>query len=198
MTNDTIPIPITQTPKYEIMPTGLAIRDPLTFDEWLDCGHVLWRIKQSMQWCIGDWLVYGERQYGEMYAQALDETGYRYGSLRNMLYVAGKIELSRRRDNLSWSHHYEIASLEDSDQDRIITEAIEQEWSVKESRQQIRKEPLLLDIYDKQYTDLATAIARIRSGIWNRDWGKVREGLTMLDDILAGMRVNEVQIEERD
>jgi len=132
MTDDTIPI--TLSPKYEIMPTGLAIREPLTFAEWLDCGHVLWRIKQSVQWCIGDWVLYGERQYGEMYAQALEDTHYQYGSLRNLVSLAGKIELSRRHDNLSWSHHSAVAALEVGEQDRMLDEAEANGWTREELR----------------------------------------------------------------
>jgi hypothetical protein len=43
--------------------------------------------------------------YGEMYSQALDATDYEDGSLRNAKYVADRIEICRRRQNLSWSHH---------------------------------------------------------------------------------------------
>jgi len=58
-------------------------------------------------WWIGDWLAFGERKYGEMYEKALEVTEKDYGVLRNAVSVAGKIEMSRRRDNLSWGHHRE-------------------------------------------------------------------------------------------
>jgi len=63
-----------------------------------------------MQWWLGDWLNYGERQYGEMYSQAIEEVNLDYGTLRNFKYVSSRIELSRRRDKLSWFHHREVAA----------------------------------------------------------------------------------------
>ena len=48
-----------------------------------------------------DWLAFGERKYGEMYKQALELLDKDYGVLRNAVYVSGKVELSRRHDNLS-------------------------------------------------------------------------------------------------
>ena len=56
---------------------------------------------KSTLWWIGDWLNEGEQQYGEMYAQALDATELEYGTLRTAKWICGRIELSRRRDNLS-------------------------------------------------------------------------------------------------
>ena len=46
-------------------------------------------------------------------ATAKDTFGrdYAFGTLMNYGYVAGRVETSRRREVLSWSHHYEIAKL---------------------------------------------------------------------------------------
>ena len=80
-----------------------------TFEVW---GAVLGRLTdaaQSVQWWIGDALNFGERRYGEVYTQAIDATGLGYDALRQMKWVAGQYELSTRVDNLSWSHHREVA-----------------------------------------------------------------------------------------
>ena len=61
------------------------------------------------------------RKYGEKYSQALELGDYERGTLRNAAWVAGHIEMSRRRDNLSWSHHNEVADLEPEDQDREMS-----------------------------------------------------------------------------
>ncbi len=52
-----------------------------------------------------------ERSYGEMYAQAVDATGYENGTLRTAKWVAGAYELSLRKDNLSFKHHRIVAAL---------------------------------------------------------------------------------------
>lgn len=44
-------------------------------------------------------------------AVALDQTEYEYQTLKIAKYVAGKFQLFRRRNNLSWSHHVEVAAL---------------------------------------------------------------------------------------
>lgn len=35
-------------------------------------------IEGAVQWWVGDWLNFGERKYGEKYAQGMDATGYAY------------------------------------------------------------------------------------------------------------------------
>ena len=72
---------------------------------------------------IGDWLVYGEHTYGEMYAQALDATGFSYGTLANQVYVAQRFDFSRRRENLSFSHHQEVAALPPEEADELLDRA---------------------------------------------------------------------------
>ncbi len=67
------------------------------------------KISRQM-WAIGDWLNYGERRYGEMYAQAVDATGYENGTLRDAKWVSGAYELSIRIYNLSFAHHRIVCS----------------------------------------------------------------------------------------
>ena len=74
-------------------------------------------VQKHRMWWWGDWLRFGERKYGEMYSQAIDHSKLDYQTLANSTYVSGAVEFSRRRENLSWSHHKEIASLEPEDQD---------------------------------------------------------------------------------
>lgn len=61
--------------------------------------------------------------YGETYAQAIEATGYEEQSLRNAKFVAASVEFSRRRENLSWSHHAEVASFDADEQTRWLDEA---------------------------------------------------------------------------
>jgi hypothetical protein len=77
---------------------------------------VLGEIGRACQWWIGDWLNYGERAYGEKYAQGMAATGYELQTLTNMAWVAARVEISRRREILSWSHHAEVAALESDEQ----------------------------------------------------------------------------------
>jgi hypothetical protein len=44
---------------------GLLLRPGMDFAEWESLGHTLGRMEKAVQWWIGDWLNYGEREYGE-------------------------------------------------------------------------------------------------------------------------------------
>jgi hypothetical protein len=114
--------------------SGLALRPGLEYGEWAAVWNTLGRIERAHRWWIGDWLNYGEREYGQVYEEALPMTGLDYKSLRNCKWVSGQIELSRRRDNLSWGHHAEVASLEPDEQDHWLGRAEDNHWSQKELR----------------------------------------------------------------
>lgn len=53
----------------------------------------------------GDWLAYGEGrgEWGEMYAQAHDQTRMSYTTLRQEYYVSDRVPISSRVNTLSWS-----------------------------------------------------------------------------------------------
>jgi N6-adenosine-specific RNA methylase IME4 len=123
-----------------LTPTGMILDAGLDFAAWRTVGAQLARIHGAMLWWIGDWLLYGERAYGEKYAEALEATPYEYGTLRNAKVVAEAIALSRRRDNLTWAHHQEVAPLEPADQDRWLdwTSAIHPPHTVQDLRKAIR------------------------------------------------------------
>lgn len=102
---------------------GLTLPEGMSFDEWTAVGATLGRITRSLTFWIGDWLRYGERVYGEKYAQAMEVTGYDYGTLANAAYVAGQVEFSRRRENLSFGHHQAVAALAPAQQDYWLAAA---------------------------------------------------------------------------
>lgn len=91
-----------------------------------------------MAWWIGDWLLYGNKRYGERYARAARITGYDVQSLMNMVWVASSFEPARRRDALSWSHRAEVAALTPEEQDDWLTRAEAQRMFVRCLRTEIR------------------------------------------------------------
>lgn len=90
------------------------------------------------QWLLGDWIRYGTARWGEKYTEAARITDYDVQSLRNIAYVAGKVEASRRRDNLAWSHHAEVCALEPEEQDRWLDLAASERMSVADLRIELR------------------------------------------------------------
>jgi len=124
------------------MSLGLVVAGSPSITEWLQVGKALKKAQGAVQWWIGDWLNYGERAYGEMYAQALEETDYTYTYLRNLKYVAGQIALSHRCDSLSWRHHLLVAPLPSDEQRYWLQCALNgggKPWSVATLRAAIRE-----------------------------------------------------------
>ena len=95
----------------EVTTISLVLPETLSFEDWDAIGKRLSQVASGVQWWIGDWLNYGERRYGEMYSQAEAITERENQLLRNYKYVSANVELSSREDNLSWTHHREVAAL---------------------------------------------------------------------------------------
>jgi len=90
--------------------------------EWIRAGVVLRKLEQGIGWWLGDWYGFGERRYGKRKAivNAPDWQGPNYQTCRNTLVVCAAFELSRRRYNLSFKHHAEVASLAPADADELL------------------------------------------------------------------------------
>lgn len=134
MTNKSLTI----NEQFNFSLTGLQIKEQPTFNEWQEAGKHLKYVESAINWWLGDWLNYGELYWDEMYTQALDETDYKEGTLKNIKSVAGKIEFTRRRGNLSYSHHVEIASLEPALQTKLLDLAETEGLTVRELRQKVK------------------------------------------------------------
>lgn len=103
-----------------------AIGEP-TFEQWQKCGDWIKRANGSVHFWLGDWLNFGERKWGEQYSQVIEDTDFDYQTLRNDKWVAGKVDLSRRRDNLSFEHHKEVADLAPEEQEELLDMAEKQD-----------------------------------------------------------------------
>jgi len=133
---------------------GLMIQEGTSYNDWEKIGSALAQIKDAHQFWIGDWILFGENRYGEQYAQALEVTSLGYQTLRDCKWVANQVELSRRRDNLSWSHHAEVAGLEPKQQDKWLNKAEKDKLSTKQLREAIKGSKTLENITEQDGTDL--------------------------------------------
>jgi hypothetical protein len=117
---------------------GLVFPARLPFEAWLGVGAQLAAASSSAAWCLGDWLVYGQAAFAGRYRDAVERTGLDYQTLRNYAWVAGRFELSRRRDSLSFGHHAEVAALPAPEQDFWLRKAEEFGWPVMRLRREVR------------------------------------------------------------
>lgn len=125
----------------QVLATRVGLRFPavLSFGEWERAGTKLARISDSSTWCLGDWLIYGQDKYSDRYQQAIAAAGLDYQTLRNYAWIARRYEWTRRRAELSFQHHAEVAALPDAEQDLWLDRAVEHRWSRNELRRQLRQ-----------------------------------------------------------
>lgn len=122
----------------KISPISWSPNHELNAHEWAAAGHRIGIVGRSIQWLLGDWIAYGNAKFGERYARAAKITGYDTQTLMNMVYVATRFPISRRREKLSWSHHETLASLEPEAQDKWLDEASRHRWAVSDLRMMLR------------------------------------------------------------
>lgn len=106
--------------------------------EWLVTGRRLGGISRCNQWWLGDWVRYGNEKWGEKYTHAAKITGYDPRSLANMASVSAAFHSSRRRDDLTWSHHVAVAALPEEEQEQWLDRAGEENLSVADLRTELR------------------------------------------------------------
>lgn len=124
--------------RTSLVSVGWSPEREIDVRDWVRAGQRLGAMTRCSQWWIGDWVRYGNGRWGEKYKEASKITGYDVQSLRNMVYVAGRVEVSRRRYKLTWSHHAEVSSLDRAEQDRWLELAEAERMSVADLRIELR------------------------------------------------------------
>ena len=117
---------------------GLKLPNSLTYDAWENTGKRISEVVDSSAWCLGDWIIYGQHRYTDRYRRAIEAAGLDYQTIRNYAWVARSFELSRRRDDLSFQHHAEVAALSQPEQDYWLNQAAKHGWSRNKLRQHVR------------------------------------------------------------
>jgi hypothetical protein len=120
-----------------IVSDGLEMQEGLDFCAWHQVGTWLVAISNASTWCLGDWLVYGERAFGDRYRAGLTSTGLSYQTLRNYAWVARQFPHVRRRPELSFQHHAEVAALAEPEQELWLQRAERLRWSRNELRREL-------------------------------------------------------------
>ena len=131
--DNSLDVPVKMTSVSLSLPPGI------TYDEWAAVGVRIQRTHRSILFWAGDWLLHGQRAFGERFAQAIEVTGHSAQTLMNGLWVCERIEPSRRREKLSFTHHAEVAALSPSDQEIFLSRAVDEGLSTRELRLAVRE-----------------------------------------------------------
>jgi len=121
-------------PPYQLTETGLVISGPLSYEEWLGLGHKLYTFYNSARWALGDWLAYGERVWGETYAQAEELTQLSYSTLTKLASVAKAYPAEARKWKLSVSHYMVAQPLPANDRTALLSQAESERLTREEMR----------------------------------------------------------------
>ncbi len=170
----------------KLTPISLNLPKKMDFDEWERAGKILGMFGNASGWYIGDWLNYGEHQYGEKYAQAAELTGYEPSTLQGFMYVSARVPIVNRRATLSFAHHREVSPLEPEEQKKWLDLADLNKWSRGELRAKMKGEE----------STVATESREVYFRFileWDKDPGEVvKEAVTELCDVYSG-RVLKIQ-----
>jgi len=133
---------------FKLTSTGLSIEGNPTFEEFDQLGQYLRRVHTGYQWWWGDWLIYGEGQYGERFSQALEATDWEESTLRQYAWVAKNVAKENRLDGVAFGHYVNgLASLKPADQkvwaERIVAENLTQGQFVAKLKSEGSKETAL-------------------------------------------------------
>lgn len=95
-----------------LTPTGLTLTDPdLPIGQAEAIGTLLGSMHKSVQFAIGDWLIFVEDVYPEQWSQMSELLGLSEDKRREYRRVAVRVPKSVRRANVDWSQHRAIAPL---------------------------------------------------------------------------------------
>lgn len=125
---------------FSLTRTGMMVApgvDP-TFQEWEAATQWTARVVEASPWWRAALLVYGEQRFGEMYAQAVEATGLAVGTLMNEVYVFNRVDASRRRENVPFAMHQEVAPLEPAEQEYWLQKVEEDGLTREQLRAQLR------------------------------------------------------------
>jgi len=139
-------------PGVRFTKTGLEITDAsLQIDTWLRIGRMLGHVHRTINWWIGDWINKGEALFGHEASQGVEGTvSDRYNeaeritsldhqTLLNISSICANVARSRRRSELGFWIHQEVARLEPDEQKRWLKEAVDNNWSGRELRENLNQ-----------------------------------------------------------
>lgn len=102
------------------------------YDRFVEIGRFLSVTYDSARWWISDWLLFGEGMLGDRFHQAVEILGLSEPTILDYIRVGMRVSRSRRRDDLTYSHHRAVAKLEPDAQTYYLERAAEEHLSTRE------------------------------------------------------------------
>lgn len=130
---------------WRLTATGLSLPEDTPLPACLEMAAALDVMEGAVQWWRGDLWLFMDRPYGEFASQAAhdelkDSTGTAYSTWMHCSTVASAFQFCRRRQNLTWKHHAEVAKLDDSLADQWLDAAEQGDRNGRWSAARLRRE----------------------------------------------------------
>jgi hypothetical protein len=125
--------------EWNLTSIGLQLTDPdLPFSRFTDLCWMLGRMHEAVRFAIGDAILLGEQLYGDECHQAIEEMNLSEDARQEYTRVALRVPRSRRRKNLSWSHHRAVAALPPAEQKEWLRRCSDEHMSHHQLRDELR------------------------------------------------------------
>lgn len=172
--------------------------------DWAQAGEILFMLEGKIQLLIGDWLVHGETTWGKTYRELAERFNRDEKTLRNYRWVAQGVELSLRKDNLSFGHYNLVAGLTAKREKRkLLDQASKHNWTVAELRAAIKgdskktSEKTFSIKLGEEVNSIKSTVARLERGkpVDQKTRNSVRKHIQTLRGFLEQV---EAQLDEMD
>jgi hypothetical protein len=132
---------------FEMSLTGLRVKGRPSLDVCGDFFEALRVFEKSLQFAIGDFLLWTEGMYGEAASQLVDAGDWSESTVRAYRWVSSKVPPATRRPELYWSHHQAVAERSPEEQklwlERAVTGSNGEMWSVNRLLKELRAAKLI-------------------------------------------------------
>ncbi len=125
---------------FIVYKTGVDINPSTTIDEYWAFLDGALDIGTSIQWIIGDMIIFGEDYLDLSYELIGERTGYKAHTIEQFAYVVRNVSI--RIEPLKFGHHVLVAARHDGEQQDWLEKAAKKNWSVAELRRQIKGDTL--------------------------------------------------------
>lgn len=140
-----------QTEFWTINESGIVLRANMPHEDWRSLAEVTLNHFEDTgtsharaMFMVGDVLNYGEREYGELYADAIDATRQMIRrsmkTIQNVSWISKSIPAHIRHvDTLTLAHHEAVAKLAPEEQIAFLTAADDEELSVADLKKRVKE-----------------------------------------------------------
>lgn len=148
---ETFDIIIHNKAKFEL--NKLIIDETITLDEWKSLGQSLRQVEGSVQFWIGDWARFGEKQgftgkyvSPKVYDELEEITGLNRQTIQQYKSTATMLDSNLRNDNLSFTHHRAVAPLPTEQQKEFLQKASDE---IREDESLLRSNDVTFKHHEK-------------------------------------------------